>query len=431
MKKKISIAVTLLLFLTGCLSQKDTPVETPINVPALQTSAVNTVLAIVNQTATANAPTNTPQPTATLIPTPTLFGGGSGSLIFSYYRSGFGELFPELRGELNVFTSNADGSNLVPITNGLNGYNTIQSISPDGSKILVTSFRYDPATNTGRTTRTWDLFLCSLADPNWEPLKLASGSSWSFENIAEWVDNNTIVYAGLGAQGLSVYTINSDGSNVKNILKNNQGVTPVKVFLGADYIYWGSQSKNSLFLDFWKSSMDGSEQEPVTVNGLQIKSFFFSISPDKTKVVWDDERRSVHFAELSAMDQSKFVTYTSFSGAYFMWYPDSTKFLVITSDSFSLTEYEIVTLAPNIIEVPSITSFNTLYEQPKISRKKTYTLSPDGKVMLVSKPMGEILERITLIYDIDKMEYSEVFTNTINRLSEIDEPTYGTIRWLP
>jgi hypothetical protein len=59
--------------------------------------------------------TQTPSPTPTVIPTPTQIGGGSGKLIFEYYKVAFEKSFPDLKGEVNVFTSNVDGTDLTPI----------------------------------------------------------------------------------------------------------------------------------------------------------------------------------------------------------------------------------------------------------------------------------------------------------------------------
>jgi hypothetical protein len=72
MKKSIALFGVLLILVTACgAGSSKLPTATPIDVSALQTVAVQTVMAGVNQTATANAPTSTPKPTETPIPTAT------------------------------------------------------------------------------------------------------------------------------------------------------------------------------------------------------------------------------------------------------------------------------------------------------------------------------------------------------------------------
>lgn len=72
--KKILTPTTLLLFtllLAACASQSTEPTPTPVDVAAIQTQAVQTVVAAVTQTAAA-LPTETVIPTETIVATETL-----------------------------------------------------------------------------------------------------------------------------------------------------------------------------------------------------------------------------------------------------------------------------------------------------------------------------------------------------------------------
>src|SRR3972149_2980577 len=96
---------------------------------------------------TTPAPTQTlvPEPTATQTaaptnsPAPTQVGGASGRFIFTYQKDEFIASFPDLKGETNVFVANIDGTNLTPITRGLEGFNYLKAVSPDGTKALIAS----------------------------------------------------------------------------------------------------------------------------------------------------------------------------------------------------------------------------------------------------------------------------------------------------
>ena len=146
------------LFLASCAAPA-TPVPTQTAKPA--------------PTATQTR-TPTPSPTPTIIPTPTQIGGSSGRLIFVLHKTQFAKTFPDLKGELNVFTGNMDGTDLVPVTNGLKGYNYLESVSPDGTKALITtspseiSYQSDPPTTT-------QLYLIDLTEADSTPVKLGGG----------------------------------------------------------------------------------------------------------------------------------------------------------------------------------------------------------------------------------------------------------------
>ena len=112
--------------------------------------------------------TQTPSPTPTLIPTPTPIGGGSGKVMFILDKDSFEKIFPDLTGDVNFFTSNADGTDLTPITNGLKGSYSMEGISPDGTKVLVAS--------------SGSLYIIGLSSGNTTPFKLAvdfmSNTQW-------------------------------------------------------------------------------------------------------------------------------------------------------------------------------------------------------------------------------------------------------------
>lgn len=65
MKKSIALFGILLVLLTACEAAPSSPTATPVDIPALQTSIVQTVIAEANKTAIASIPTVTLTPTVT------------------------------------------------------------------------------------------------------------------------------------------------------------------------------------------------------------------------------------------------------------------------------------------------------------------------------------------------------------------------------
>ncbi len=162
------ITVVLLLFLTGCLSQNNAPVETPMDVSALQTSAVNTAWASLNQTATANAPTNTPQPTKTPIPTntstpepePLVFTGNGNAVIEVNKWKGVAIASASYTGNDNFIVRNYDSNNteLGLVFNGLYDYK--------GTRLLDVRDNETTARLQVNTTGDWQIEI--------KPLKMAT-----------------------------------------------------------------------------------------------------------------------------------------------------------------------------------------------------------------------------------------------------------------
>ena len=132
------------------------------------TNAVPTFMPQSTETPTPSpTETQTPSPTPTITPTPTQIGGGSGKLVFEYHKVAYEKAFPHLKGEINVFTSNWDGTDLTPVTDGPESFNTIESISPDGKMVLISSAPNYPG--------NVDLYLFPLDMPYSGPIKIASG----------------------------------------------------------------------------------------------------------------------------------------------------------------------------------------------------------------------------------------------------------------
>ena len=190
--KYASLFLLTIVFLTSCAP--------PATLAPTQTSTPE-------PTAT-QTPTQTPSPTSTITPTPTQIGGGSGSLIFEYYKAAYEKSFPNLKGSENVFMANWDGTNLMPVTNGLEGFDHIESISKDGQMALIS------LSDNNYSSTNSDLYLVHLNQQASNPIKLASGLDYpSGSSQAIFLDNSQVVYIGLGPEGRGFYTVNIDGTN--------------------------------------------------------------------------------------------------------------------------------------------------------------------------------------------------------------------------
>lgn len=212
----------------------------------------------------------------------------TGKLIFEYYKVAFEGPFPDLEGEMHVFMSNIDGIDLTPITNGLSGFNRIESISASGGMVLVSS----RANNSVIT----DLYIVHLNLPNSEPIKIAKGLKPYNNPQAIFLDNTRIVYIGQGSQGYGFYKVNIDGTNPKKIgapIGKAWGI----VSSDETRVYWQTyqekylrDSFGSLYaggdvLTLWWTNIEGPGQGELKANGQQIIGNY-EFSRDGKMLAW-------------------------------------------------------------------------------------------------------------------------------------------------
>ena len=270
--KSINLLLLFAFLLSSC-----TPVTTTIST----STSAQTVTPVPTAT-------QTPSPTPTIVPTPTPIGGGSGKVSFTLDKATFEKTFPDLTGDVNFFTSNADGTDLTSITNGLKGTYTIEGVSPDGDKVLVAS--------------SGSLYIIDLGSGNTTPSKLARGlyEEYATGHVAKWIDNERIVFFDNGKDGSGIYVINVDGTNLKKI------GTPIGRFPGIvstdkTHVYWDA-SINETFKDetgsvytygefsaLWWANLDGSGSGPLKSNGKQIVTtdwYQYAFSHDGNSIAW-------------------------------------------------------------------------------------------------------------------------------------------------
>jgi hypothetical protein len=291
--------------------------------------------------------TQTPLPTPTITPSPTQVGGGSGRLVFGLDKTQYANAFPDLKGVRNIFVANIDGTDLVPVTNGLKGYNYLESVSPDGTKALITTSPSEVSYERGPTTQ---LYVIDLTEPESEPVKLGgginaklefsrgSGDTWGIKrSIAKWVDEARIVYIGQGDENYGIYIVNIDGSHPKNIFSNSAGVTPSNILaIDRTRVYWGSPAKDYFgnpAVEVWWSSIDGTDQAKLESNGSQVKGQALAFSPDGKMIAWVKEAtRSVdpnylNISSTSDINNPKQLELLS-SGLSLRWSTDGSKVFV-------------------------------------------------------------------------------------------------------
>jgi len=392
--KSTNLFLLVILFCASCATPTT---SAPSPVP----TSIETLTPVPTATQTL-----TPIPSPTVTPAPTQIGGASGRIIFSYRKDVFLENFPELKGETNLFIANVNGTNVSPITDGLEDYMYLQDVSPDGTKALVAGL--------SKQDEKKNLYLINLDALNSEPTKIASGLphfAW-WQLAAQWIDNSRMIYIGEGEMGPGIYTLNADGTNPINIYKNTSGLeqgNPAELLAVNDsYVYWGGDTRrkegNTTWVSSyaWVSRLDGAETKTLEYNGDQIRYSNPSnpdlvFSPDLTRVAWIERatpqsgppyHNYLHVASLSDMNHP--YTLEVLTGSLNLsWFPDGSKLLVFDSGSTQRPIEEYTVYYEKHPDASLASSFKSLYGMYEVTISpnlpvKNYNLSSD--MFLTSLP---------------------------------------------
>lgn len=418
------------------------------------------------QTPTPN-PTATQTPTPTLTPTPTQIGGGSGKVLFTYSKEGFDSAFPDLGGEQNVFISDMDGSNLVPVAEKLRGYNYIEAISPDGNKVLISSFTSWNRKNDSHGI----LYLFDLNSPNSEPVQIVQGfSQQSYNPAAGWIDDSRVVYLGKGEEGYGIYVVNTDGSDPKKI--DVTIATPVSILaIDAERIYWDSDVRKKYaspnygdYQTIWWTNIDGSDQGKLESNGRQIEYFIrqMEFSPDGDMIAWlpsapepacdtleklrelsyagkyGETCLFLYLAELSNLDNPKKIPLVykgdpsnddyepnkrfAINVSSIIWNPNSSEIFLLFQGRLSngWRPPNLYTLSLSNSEVVLLDKFPSLHDYDMGDRlygfwmaPATYGFSPDGRQIIFGKITDEETRKFILV-NLESMALEGNFLNGLN-----------------
>ncbi len=404
--------------------------------------------------------TQTLVPTPTITPAPTQIGGGSGRLIFTYRKDEFLAAFPDLKGETNVFVANIDGTSMTPITNGLEGNNYLMSVSPDGSKVLITS-------TSNLQNKEANLYLVNLDSPESEPIKLADGlpNYYGNNSTAKWINDSQIVYVGQGESGFGIHKISADGASQINIYKYNndgEGNKPFEILtLSGEKIFWDTQvttklSSNSVNNKYyvWQSGLDGGERAPLEFDGKQV--FFENVfgpdlvfSPDGTQIAWtsgatgpEDPYSYLNIASVSDIDNPRTIQ-TMSTLLVLKWRPDQSGILVFDLGSTRTPIEKYAEYYQQNPDKPLANSFKDLYGVYEISISPNapitnynfsadimgsissnafmdlYDISPDGRQIILStyeKNDKGSYDTILKFFDLETLTFSDIsgftFANT-------------------
>ncbi|HEX8266605.1 MAG TPA: LamG-like jellyroll fold domain-containing protein [Pyrinomonadaceae bacterium] len=203
-----------------------------------------------------------------------------------------------------IFTINADGSNLVELTNNAGFRDLHPAFSPDGSKIVF-SRNAQIHTMSSDGSNATDLI------PN------SGGTTW--EVFPQYAPNGNIISFVRGfANEAEIYTVFSDGTNLKRLTNNSALDDEAEWSPNGQKIAFSSNRTgyNAIYTMNW----DGSNQTQITFDN---QDFSPSWSPDGSKIVFNRNGR-IHIMNA---DGSGIVNPANLPGQSPSYSPDGTKII--------------------------------------------------------------------------------------------------------
>ncbi len=426
--------------------------QPPTDTPAPSLTDTPTPTFTLTPTST---PTVTPTPTVTSTPTATPTPrGGSGKLGFTLKKEGYASKF-DLQGEENIFISNLDGSDLTPVpNNGLLGRNTIEGFSPDGKRVLISSFtqvsgwvvyfdesgKFDPPVG--------ELYVVDIDGAN--VVKVSDKFLNSADSSSIWLTDGSdkIAFVAKDEKGYGIYLVNPDGSDltrITNPIKEAQAIPELLHFSNDSHeIYWlkrlylegGRGHVSTSDLGIWSTKTDGSGEKFFSTLSKDV--MFFSFSPDNKHYAFvdksDDKQIGLGLVEdlKKGTDWDPASTTMIFKAPVpdadahcsFEWSSDG-RYLLITVYAFPDGVYH-PSRYMYALQDETLTELPDIVDKDKEDMTFSTTLSPDGKLVLFERAMDPIVA----ILDLETMTFDQQFEQRLNPAGE-KYPYIHHAEWVP
>jgi uncharacterized repeat protein (TIGR01451 family) len=174
------------------------------------------------------------------------------------------------KGTFQIFSMNPDGTEVWQMTS--KGENTSPDWSPDGARIVFTSYRDDQAEiylmgydGTNQTRLTWDGDYDGM--PSWSP------------------DGNKVAFISHRTGGYRVYTMNSDGSNLVMLSTQSYSAHPYWSPDGSQIAY-DADGDGDGWQELWLMNADGTNQRRVYSPGMYHDSYVSGWSPSGQNITY-------------------------------------------------------------------------------------------------------------------------------------------------
>ena len=339
------------LLLYGCTS----PVQ-PTETPPMPVTVLETVTAtVVPETATATlVPTAPPSP---LVPSPTPNLTATVELVQAPPTAGRIAFHSARSGELDIYTMNADGTDLQRLTDSP-GRDFEPDWSPDGKTIVFSSDRDDPENaqlyvmnRDGSAPHALMPFIAAdFIAPRWSP-----DGEWVLFHSNQAVD---------GEPRFEIYKVRKDGTDLTNVSN-----TPGNNFRGD----WSPDGQRIVFVserdgnrELYVMNADGSNQ--VRLTDSQADDNRPRWSPDGSTILFegnrDGDNTALYLMDAPSLvvagpqeDKIRLLTFPGFSSQAGAWAVDGEKIVLSADrDSDSIQNWDVYIMDANATNIYRLTT---------------------------------------------------------------------------
>ncbi len=337
--------------------------------------------------------------------------------------------FPDLDGEVNIFKTNQENSKLQPIVTGLNGFNFILELSPNGDKMLVAS--YD-LSETIDPTLTGSLFVMGLDGT--EAVKLSDNFTYYPSPVisgALWLSNDEVAFISGPIGSTYIHTIHTDGHNEVTRTSLNQfnpRLSPFRLlaFQEGKELYWqnGNIGSDTAEISIFpmRSEIDG--KNLISLQTIDETALQWGIAPSGNLIAWGKDVITKEFVQVDQL-------HLDLEPKMFQWSPNGDKLFIQAcsenscSDTIShhIWQPEII----NFQDLPINSTSENIIDLSINSKIEWAVWSPDQTQLLVYIPDGgtSTKDHPFQVLNLDTLEMSPVFEGL-----NLDSISYSYVQWL-
>ncbi|MFN8671115.1 MAG: S8 family serine peptidase [Candidatus Sericytochromatia bacterium] len=250
----------------------------------------------------------------------------------------------------DIYLMNENGTNQRRLTNIPNSYNYDPLWSPDKKTIMFTSYNYD----------TGHYYVYTINSDGSNLKKLTEDTSDSYHGAWSY-NGKKIIYVSETSGNADIWSMDIDGSNKKNLTNNSFDDVGASIAPGGNKIvFYSNRTGNN---DIFVMNLDGSNV--VNITNSPADDYEPQWSPDGTKILYTSDQSSIGSgiyniwtSQADGIDKIKRSNGNEYGAK---WSPDGTKIACNRLYSNTRVNIKLIDLATNVTNTINTNSFIDIF----------------------------------------------------------------------